>query len=81
MYSYMYSYMYSDYTDYIHVYTCIMILHYPFLSTVQLYTYQKAFMTKFSMVSARLDIELLTAQQRMREVSMCVYIRYMRGKF
>ena len=34
---------------------------------VQLYTYQKAFMTKFSMVSARLDIELLTSQQRMRE--------------
>jgi hypothetical protein len=34
---------------------------------MQLYTYQKAFMTKFSTVSARLDIELLTSQQRMRE--------------
>ena len=29
-------------------------------------------MTKFSTVSARLDIELLTSQQRMREVR-CVY--------
>ena len=26
-------------------------------------------MTKFSMVSARLDLELMTSQQRMREVS------------
>ena len=51
-----------------------MTLHYPLLSTVQLYTYQKAFMTKFSMVSARLDIELLTAQQRMREVRMTVCV-------
>ncbi|CAI8044669.1 Ankyrin repeat and fibronectin type-III domain-containing protein 1, partial [Geodia barretti] len=34
---------------------------------MQLYTYQKSFMTKFSTVSARLDIELLTSQQRMRE--------------
>lgn len=36
---------------------------------MQLYTYQRSFMTKFSMVSARLDIELLTSQQRLREVT------------
>lgn len=34
---------------------------------VQLYTYQRSFMTKFSMVSARLEVELLTSHQRMRE--------------
>ncbi len=38
-----------------------------FLSTVQLYTYQPNFMTKYSTVSARLDLELLTSTQRMRE--------------
>lgn len=37
------------------------------LFPVQLYTYQESFMTKFSMVSARLEVELLTSQQRMRE--------------
>ena len=37
------------------------------LFPVQLYTYQKSFMTKFSMVSARLEVELLTSQQRLRE--------------
>ena len=42
------------------------------LQIVQLYTYQKAFMTKFSTVSARLDIELLTSQQRMREVRLSI---------
>ena len=36
---------------------------------VQLYTYQRAFVTKFSMVSARLDLELLLSQQQLREVS------------
>ena len=34
---------------------------------VQLYTYQKAFMTTFSEASARLEVELITSQQRMRE--------------
>lgn len=34
---------------------------------VQLYTYQRSFMTKFSMVSARLEVEQLTSHQRMRE--------------
>lgn len=34
---------------------------------VQLYTYQRAFMTKFSMVSSRLDVELLTTHQQLRE--------------
>ena len=34
---------------------------------VQLYTYQRSFMTKFSMVSARLEVELLTCHQRLRE--------------
>ena len=35
--------------------------------TVQLFTYQEAFMSNFSMVSARLEVELLASQQRMRE--------------
>ena len=34
---------------------------------VQLYTYQRSFMTKFSMVSSRLDLEQLVSQQRLRE--------------
>lgn len=35
---------------------------------VQLYTYQRAFIMKFTEVSARLDIELLVSQKRRREV-------------
>ncbi|KAL5473167.1 hypothetical protein EMCRGX_G027615 [Ephydatia muelleri] len=34
---------------------------------MQLFTYQQAFMSKFSMVSSRLDLELLESQQRIRE--------------
>lgn len=34
---------------------------------MQLFTYQQAFMSKFSMVSSRLDLELLASQQRIRE--------------
>ncbi|XP_064406815.1 ankyrin repeat and fibronectin type-III domain-containing protein 1-like isoform X2 [Halichondria panicea] len=34
---------------------------------MQLFTYQPNFMTKYSTVSARLDLELLTSTQRMRE--------------
>lgn len=34
---------------------------------MQLYTYQKAFITKYSQASARLEVELITSQQRMRE--------------
>ena len=38
---------------------------------VQLYTYQQSFMTKFSVVSARLEVELLVSHQRMREAFSC----------
>ena len=38
------------------------------LSTVQLYTYQRNFITKFMTVSSQLDLELLISQKRMREV-------------
>ena len=37
------------------------------LCAVQLFTYQQAFMTNFSVVSARLEVEILASQQRMRE--------------
>lgn len=39
---------------------------------VQLYTYQRAFIMKFTEVSARLDIELLVSQKRRREVVYCI---------
>lgn len=38
-----------------------------FAYSVQLYTYQRAFITKYSEASARLEVELITSQQRMRE--------------
>lgn len=34
---------------------------------VQLYTYQRSFMTKFSKVKARVDVELLASVQNLRE--------------
>ena len=36
-------------------------------TVVQLFTYQQAFMANFSVVSARLEVEILASQQRMRE--------------
>lgn len=41
--------------------------YFPFPSTVQLYTYQRSFMTKFSLLYSRLEVELLASHQRMRE--------------
>ena len=44
-----------------------MVLSLVLFYTVQLFTYQQAFMTNFSVVSARLEVEFLASQQRMRE--------------
>jgi len=37
------------------------------MAAVQLFTYQRSFMTKFSMVRTRVDVELLASGQVLRE--------------
>ena len=46
------------------VYLCLCLC---LFCIVQLYTYQRSFMTKFSMVRSRVDVELLASVQILRE--------------